>query len=72
MVWFFERHAELLRIETTHEQGVFVLKIYREHGEVQTETFRSEVACHKRLERLERQLRADCWALRLVAPLRSP
>ena len=73
MVWFFERDAELLRIETTHNQasGAFVLTVYRKDGKTQTERFASEAACHGRLERLEQQLRADRWSLRMVCPLRN-
>jgi hypothetical protein len=72
MVWFFAREAELLRIEATHDaSGASVPTIYRKDGSTQSETFTSEAACHLRLERLEQQLRAKAWTLRIVAPLRA-
>jgi hypothetical protein len=72
VIWFFERAADVLRIETTHDQpaGQYLLTVYRPDGAEQIERFTTEAACQQRLEALEQQLRADRWRLRLVHPKR--
>ena len=71
MLWFFERGAELLRIETTHDRinGVFVLRAHRPDGTEHVEQFASDVACRQRLAVLERELRTEQWVLRRAQPL---
>ena len=71
MLWFFERGAELMRIETTHDRisGVFLLRPQRPHGTEQVEQFASDMACRQWLESLERELRVENWILRRAQPL---
>ena len=71
VIWFFERDAAFLRIETGFDglAGLYVLRAQMPDGTEQVETFSTADACQKRLEALDSQLRADHWRLRQARPM---
>ena len=64
MVWFFQRRAEQLRIETRYEResDQFVLTVYTEDGSPRVELFPTFVGFQQRLKSLEDQLHGEQWS----------
>jgi hypothetical protein len=64
MLWFFEREADSLRLETRYDNdnSEFVAIIHRPEGSRRIERFTDIVAFQRRLVALEQQLEKERWA----------
>jgi hypothetical protein len=63
MVWFFERSARVLELETRYDNvtSEYVLELRRPGAPVQTERFTDAAAFRTRLVALERSLGDQQW-----------
>ena len=64
MVWFFQRGDDLLRVETRRDRKSreFLLILRQSDGTELVDRFKSKGKFQKRLDDLERKLKANRWA----------
>ena len=74
MVWFFQRGDDSLRIETRRDRksGEFLLILRQSDGTELVDRFKRKGKFQKRLDDLERKLRANRWAASGAAALPQP
>lgn len=66
MVWFFQRGDDLLRVETRRDRKSreFLLILRQSDGTELVDRFKSKGKFQRRLDDLERKLKANRWAER--------
>jgi hypothetical protein len=74
MLWFFERNAESLQLETTYDNDTaeYVVEVRQPDGRTHVERFKEREAFEQWLTAFEEKVGAECWTSKSGGPVLLP